>query len=251
MTATGEGVLLTGGSGLLGSRLRALLPGAVAPASSEFDITDFDGMNAFVRGMQADLRVVVHAAAYTKTHQADRDVSEVIEKNIVGTANIVRLCAARGWRLIYISTDYVFKGDRGNYAEDDEVLPAGAYAWSKLGGECAARVYPKSLIVRTSFGPEPFPYPKAFADQWTSKVGVGELAAKLAPVILADGFFGVIHIGSPRRTVLDYARSISGDADIEAASRLDSGLAFPQDTSLECGRYQELFGAKPSAGEEG
>ncbi len=237
----GGGVLLTGGSGLLGSRLRMLLPGMVAPTSSEFDITNFLGMKAFVRGMKETPRVVVHAAAYTKTHLAQRNVAEVVEKNIIGTCNVVRLCAACDVRMIYICTDYVFKGDRGNYTEEDEVLPDGAYAWSKLGGECAARVYSKSLIVRTSFGVEPFPYDKAFSDQWTSKLGASELAAKLIPVIMADDLFGVIHIGSQRRTVLDYARSISGGKAIEAASRLDFELAFPQDTSLDCGKYHRLF----------
>ncbi len=92
---------MTGGSGLLGSRLRNLLPDMAAPTSSEFDITDFDGMSAFIRGMKTEPHVVVHAAAYTKTHQAQRDAAEIIEKNIMGTCNVVRLCAENDWRLIY------------------------------------------------------------------------------------------------------------------------------------------------------
>lgn len=237
----GGGVLLTGGSGLLGSRLCELLQGVTAPTSTELDITKFETMRSYIGGLKRKPRVIVHAAAYTNTRQAQRDVADVIDKNIIGTSNVVRLCAEHNWRLVYISTDYVFKGDRGNYSEDSEVLPSGAYAWSKLGGECAARVYQKSLIVRTSFGPEPFPFDKAFVDQWTSKIGVTELAQKLIPVILDDNLFGVIHIGSPRRTVWDYALSISDKKKIEASSRSDSDVAFPKDTSLDCSKYHSLY----------
>ncbi len=237
----GDGILLTGGSGLLGSRLRELLEGVTAPTSTEFDITNFVAMRSYIDGLKQKPRVVVHAAAYTNTRQAQQDVADVIDKNIIGTSNVVRLCAEHAWRLVYISTDYVFKGDRGNYSEESEVLPSGAYAWSKLGGECAARVYQKSLIVRTSFGPEPFPFNKAFVDQWTSKVGVTELAQKLIPVILDDNLHGVIHIGSPRRTVLEYAFSISDGKKIEASSRSNSGGTFPQDTSMDCSKYHSLY----------
>ena len=116
--------------------------------------------------------MVVHAAAFTSPPKVDKDPARALDVNIIGTANLVRLCMARGLRLIYISTDYVFRGDRGNYREDDSLYPVNKYAWSKLGGECAVRMYDNSLIVRTSFGPNVFPYEKAFADQWTSRESV-------------------------------------------------------------------------------
>lgn len=234
-------MLLTGGSGLLGTQLRKLLPEMLAPGSDVFDITDYPGMVAYMEELKEKPAVLIHAAAFTKTHEAPEKPVETMEKNIVGTCNVVKLCQRYGCRLVYISTDYVFRGDRGTYSEEDELYPTNPYAWSKLGGECAVRLYPNAVIVRTSFGPEPFPFDKAFTDLWTSKLGVSELAKKLLPVINSS-LTGVIHIGNERRTIHAYALAISKGKDIGVMSAKDSKWTFPKDTSLNCDKYRSLFG---------
>ena len=139
-------------------------------------------------------------------------------------------------KLVYISTDYVFRGNRGNYSEDDAVHPVNRYAWSKLGGECAARLYDRALIVRTSFGPNVFPYEKAFADQWTSRESVAQFAQKLVRLLDRD-ITGVVHVGGPRRTVYEYARSLDPSKEIQELSVHDVNFSVPVDTSLNCQRY--------------
>jgi dTDP-4-dehydrorhamnose reductase len=182
------------------------------------------------------LRVLVHAAAFTSPPKIDQDPVRALEVNIVGTANVVRLCAALGIRLVYISTDYVFRGDRGRYAEGDEVHPVNKYAWSKLGGECAARLYDKALIIRTTFGPDVFPYEKAFDDQWTSRQPVSRAARDILLAVDSE-CLGVLHIGGPRRTVLDYARSLDPARTIQPLSVNDVPFAVPRDTSLDTARF--------------
>jgi dTDP-4-dehydrorhamnose reductase len=161
--------------------------------------------------------------------------------NIVGTSNVVKLCLEFGMRMIYISTDYVFKGDQGNYKETDSVYPVNKYAWSKLGGECAVRLYDKALIVRTTFGPNVFPYEKAFVDQWTSRESVTTIAQKISALIDKD-ITGVVHVGGPRRTVFEYAQSLNPGKEIGPLSIHDVGFAVPTDTSLNCEKYSELTG---------
>ena len=145
-------------------------------------------------------------------------------------------------RLIYISTDYVFKGDKGNYKETDPVYPVNKYAWSKLGGECAVRLYDNVLIVRTSFGPDIFPYEKAFTDQWTSREVVSVVAKKISSLIdsLAKG---TIHIGSKRRTVFEYAQSHNQNKKIDKLSIHDVSFRVPEDTSLDCEKFDSLLGS--------
>jgi dTDP-4-dehydrorhamnose reductase len=230
-------VLFTGGSGLLGGAMRKLLPDASFPSSAEFNVTDYEQMKAYLG--RGDYSVLVHAAAFTSPPKVDKDPGRAMEANIIGTAKVVRLCMAHAVRLIYISTDYVFRGDRGNYREDDPVHPVNKYAWSKLGGECAVRMYDNALIVRTSFGPNVFPYPKAFCDQWTSRLSVDQFAAKLVALIPGDAT-GVLHVGGPRRTVYDYARSLDETKEIQKLSIHDVGFSVPVDTSLDCRRYAEL-----------
>ena len=87
----------------------------------------------------------MHGAAFTSPPKINENPKLALDVNIVGTANLVRACMERNIKILYISTDYVFKGDRGMYKEDDPVFPANKYAWSKLGGECAVRLYDNSL----------------------------------------------------------------------------------------------------------
>jgi dTDP-4-dehydrorhamnose reductase len=231
-------VLVTGGTGLLGTQLRNLLPNAAFPSHHDFDVTDYRQMALYVRDRM--LRTVVHAAAFTSPPKIDENPERAVSANIVGTANVVKLCMERGYRLIYISTDYVFDGERGNYTESDAVLPVNKYAWSKLGGECAVRLLDGALIVRTSFGPNEFPYEKAFVDQWTSRIAVREFAERLVKLIDSD-VTGVIHVGAPRRTVVDYARATSPAKPIGELSSDEVSFVVPRDTSLDTTRFDRIF----------
>lgn len=230
--------LLTGGSGLLGGELRRLLPELIAPPEDLFDVRDPAGMEAHAAGL--DLDCVFHAAAFTSPPKIDENPLKAIETNIIGTANVVQFCARQGCKLVYVSTDYVFKGDRGLYTEEDPVLPVNKYAWSKLGGECAVRLYEPSLIIRTTFGPNEFPYPNAFVDQWTSRERVSVIAAMMVEALRAE-IVGVLHIGGPRKTVYEFAKSLHPEREIGAISRSSAGFAVPEDTSLDTGRYRKLI----------
>jgi dTDP-4-dehydrorhamnose reductase len=228
-------IIFTGGSGLLGAEFRQRHPDILYPSSSEFDVRQYEQMNRFVRQHACD--VFVHAAAFTSPPLIDQDPLRALESNIVGTANVVKLCLEHNLRLVYISTDYVFPGDQGLYREEDPVQPVNKYAWSKLGGECAVRLYDNSLIIRTSFGPNIFPYDKAFTDQWTSRESVAEIAGKISPLIRSD-VTGVIHVGGPRRTVFDYAAGLQGSKPVGKLSIKDVSFKVPVDTSLDCGKYR-------------
>jgi dTDP-4-dehydrorhamnose reductase len=229
--------LFTGGSGLLGTAFQRLLPTALYPTSAEFDVRDYDAMERWAEGRA--IATVIHAAAFTSPPKIDQDPLRALESNIIGTANVARLAVGRGWRMVYISTDYVFRGDAGSYREDDPVHPVNRYAWSKLGGECAVQMLTNSLIVRTSFGPDVFPYPKAFVDQWTSRQSVSDTAKQMIALI-QTGATGVVHLGGPRRTVMEYARSLDPSKHIEPLSVKDVPFTVPVDTSLDTTRFRAL-----------
>lgn len=230
-------IIFTGGSGLLGSEFRKLMPNIRYPSSKEFDITDYEQMRRYATSNGCEL--IIHAAAFTSPPLVDKDPRRAVEVNIVGTSNIVKLCIEFDARLLYICTDYVFKGDKGNYKEDDPVYAVNKYAWSKLGGECATRMYDKSLIVRTSFGPNVFPYEKAFVDQWISREKVSVIAEKISRLV-GKNITGVIHIGGKRKTVYEYAKSLDPARDIGELSIKDVPFEVPVDTSLCCDRYNQL-----------
>jgi len=232
-------IIFTGGSGLLGSEFRKILPDMNYPSSKEFNITDYEQMRRYAKSSGCQL--IIHAAAFTSPPLTDKNPLRAIEVNIIGTSNVVKLCMEFDAKLIYISTDYVFKGDKGNYKENCSVCPVNKYAWSKLGGECAVRMYKKSLIVRTTFGPNVFPYEKAFVDQWTSRESVSVIAEKISKLFNED-ITGVIHVGGKRKTVFEYAKSLDPAKDIGELSIEDVPFNAPVDTSLNCDKYKKLIG---------
>ena len=231
-------IVFTGGSGLLGSEFKKILPNIKYPSSEDFNVTNHKQMEEYVESNGCEL--IIHAAAFTSPPLIDKNPLKAIEVNIVGTSNVVKLCMEFGIRMIYICTDYVFKGDNGNYREDDPVYPANKYAWSKLGGECAARMYNKSLIIRTSFGPNIFPYEKAFTDQWTSRESVSVIVGKINKLINKN-ITGIIHVGGKRKTVFQYAKSLDRSRNIGKISINDANFDVPVDTSINCEKYDELI----------
>ena len=232
-------ILVTGANGLLGKTMRRLMPGCVYTDSDTLDILDYQAMEKFVANTK--IRAVFHMAAFTSPPLIDKDPIKAMDVNIVGTANIVKLCSKYGLRVIYVCTDYVFKGDKGNYTEDDPMFPVNKYAWSKLGGECAVRMYDDSLIIRTTFGPDVFPYEKAFVDQWTSRDSVSVTAKKMAKLI-KSGATGVVHVGGKRKTVFQYAKGLDEKKDIKELSIKEVNFKVPVDTSLNCDKFNKLLG---------
>jgi dTDP-4-dehydrorhamnose reductase len=225
--------LLTGGTGLLGTELRKLDADIVAPTRDQFNICDAAHVRACIDADRPN--IIIHAAAATNNRAIEASPRDALETNIKGTANLALACLETRVRLVFISTDYVYKGDRGQYSEADELLPANLYAWTKLAGETAVRTVPNHLIIRTSFGNSRFDYPAAFTDKWSSKEYVDVIAAEILQAARSP-LTGVVNIGGPRRTMFDYA--ISRNPDVGRISLSNDTHDSPADTSMNLGRWQ-------------
>ncbi len=231
-------VLLTGGKGLLGFELRKLEPGLLSTDLEDFDVTNPDQMSDYLAGY--NVTTILHAAAFTSPPKIDADPVKALQANIIGTANVATLCIEHQLRMVYISTDYVFQGDRGNYREHDELLPQNRYAWSKLGGECAVRMHPDSLIIRTSFCEPVFPYPKAFIDQYTSRDSVTVIAPLILKLALFPELTGTIHVGTKRKSVIELAWKL-GRTDVGELRRDEMSFEVPFDTSFDLSKLEEIL----------
>jgi dTDP-4-dehydrorhamnose reductase len=231
-------ILITGGTGRLGEELKKIMPNALFPLRKEFDVTSYETMVDYLKDKRMDL--IIHAAAETNLEKIKKDSLNALNTNILGTANLVKLCLNLGLKLVYISTDYVFKGDKGDYSEEDPVFPVNKYGWSKLGGECAVQMMDNFLIIRTSFGKAPFPYEGAFIDQYTIRENVKYTAEKIKKIVEKD-ISGIIHIGGNKKTVYEYAKEISPEKEIKKISIKNLSLKLPKDTSLNLSRYNQLF----------
>jgi len=222
-------ILISGGGGLLGTVLQAIDPAIIAPLREEMDVCDKASIDAALAKYKPD--VFIHAAAFTSPPRCDEHPMLALETNIIGTGNAVLSAEEHGVRLVYISTDYVFKGDSGMYLEDDELLPQNLYAWSKLGGECAVRASANALIIRTSFSPDEFPYDAAFVDQYTSRDSVSVIAGLILQVVSADVKEQIIHVGTDRKSVKELALKL-GKEDVKDLRRDEVSFSAPRDTSF-------------------
>ena len=124
-----------------------MLPDARFATRSELDVTDESAVAAAVAGCS----VIVHLAANTRVDRCELQPADAERVNEGGTGNIAAAARAHGAKVIYVSTDYVFAGDRvGEYSEDDPVDPINVYGRTKLAGE--HQLDPAvDLIVRSSW----------------------------------------------------------------------------------------------------
>lgn len=144
--------LIAGGSGMLGSDLRAALEGrdVTSLGRAELDVTDLDAVRAAVAGHD----VVINASAYTKVDDAESNEVAAFAVNALGAANLATAAAEVGAKLVQVSTDYVFDGSATTpYAENTAVNPVSAYGRTKAEGErLAVEKNPGgTYIVRTAW----------------------------------------------------------------------------------------------------
>lgn len=148
-------VLVTGGHGQLGTELTQMLQMAgyetFGFGHQELDITNPDQTREVFQHIRPD--VVCHTAAYTAVDQAETDRDGAFLVNAYGTRNIAIATEQIGAKLVYVSTDYVFNGDKeGTYSEFDTPSPLGVYGQSKYAGEQFVHDFSsKYFIARTSW----------------------------------------------------------------------------------------------------
>ena len=146
--------LIAGSGGQLGRALQATAPAGVtviAPAETEFDITDPEAVASVVRDAAPD--VVINAAAYTAVDRAESELAAAQRVNVNAVGLLAAAARNAGAAFAHVSTDFVFDGTAHvPYAPDAAANPLGAYGRTKLEGEQAAQeLHGKPLIVRTAW----------------------------------------------------------------------------------------------------
>jgi dTDP-4-dehydrorhamnose reductase len=216
---------ITGANGLVGGAAVALAaerhdvlaigrgPSRLPPGRyrwADADLGDGRSVEAALLDFRPD--AVLHPGAMTDVDGCERDPVGAWRVNVGGSEQVARACRAVGARLVAISTDYVFDGEAGPYAEDALPNPRGAYARSKRCGEEAALVlapdaavarvavvysgragakstFATQVVEKLSRG-EPV---KAFHDQVVSPTLAESAAAMTLELLLETDYRGVLH----------------------------------------------------------
>lgn len=148
-------ILIIGKSGQLAWELNRAIPDTVECKSvgqAELDITHHEAVADLIAQYKPDC--VINAAAYTAVDKAETDQQTAFSVNDSAVANLAQVCASNNARLLHVSTDFVFNGQKNTpYQAGDVCAPMGVYGASKLAGELAVlKALPAdSVIVRTAW----------------------------------------------------------------------------------------------------
>lgn len=146
-------VLIVGAGGQLGQALAETRPDGVTLAAlsrTDLDIADGDAVRQAI--MRLKPAWVINCAAYTAVDRAETELEAARRINGDAVGILAEACSAAGARLVQVSTDFVFNGDRSTpYRPDDLPDPVNAYGRTKLAGENAALAVSGNLLVRTAW----------------------------------------------------------------------------------------------------
>ncbi|MFQ6011621.1 MAG: dTDP-4-dehydrorhamnose reductase [Nitrososphaerales archaeon] len=148
-------VAVIGSTGQLGSDLVELLGKTgdyqVFPLSHQkIECTDSDSVRRALNEVSPG--IVINCAAFVRVDESEDRPEEAFRVNTLGALCVARACAEIGAVCAYISTDYVFAGEkREPYTEEDMPCPRNIYGASKLAGEyLVQQACPRWLIVRVA-----------------------------------------------------------------------------------------------------
>ena len=274
-------ILVTGCSGLLGSKLVPLLAyrgysiigiyNIHKPSYSvnnvklvKLDITNTVALEDLALKEKPD--VIIHAAAYTDVDGCERDKDGAWRINVEATKSLVRVARVVKSYMIYISTDYVFDGSKGGYVEEDTPCPINYYGLTKLIGE--ELVHGSDLlytIVRPSAIYGLGGSKKSFAEYVAEKLARNEKVKALtdqyvSPTynrLLAEAIteivelrpMGILHVAGPRMNRYEFALKIAKALDlpvelVEKASMKEMThwiARRPRDSSLGTDKAKKLL----------
>lgn len=231
-------ILLTGGTGRLGTFIKSNIDSkyeTFAPTSKEMSLLEPEKINYFINSIKP--HIVLHCAAFTDVKGAETNYFDAININVVGTANILMPSIKNKIDFIHISTDAVFEGSSGNYKPSACLNPQSKYGKTKSAAELMVRTYERSVVIRTAFFENYFPYDIAFYDQYTSKDYLDIIGPKILNIVY-NYKYGIYHAGSKRRSVLEIAKERK--KDVIAESKNNFSFKVTADSSFD---QNEVYGS--------
>ena len=260
-------ILVTGAAGQLGQCLQVA---AKKYTTLNFCFTDSNELNiASAEAIQSyfekhNFDYCINAAAYTNVEQAETDQNKAFLINAEGVKHLAEACQKHQTKLIHISTDYVFDGEKKSaYTEEDQVNPINVYGASKLKGEqYIQEILKEYYIVRTSWLYSQFGHNffktisqkaasgeslKITTQQKGNPTNANDLAAAVLQIILSQKKnYGIYHYSNlGEATWYDFAKAIVDRQDkktmVQASNAYKTKAKRPVNSCLDKGKIIKTF----------
>src|SRR3989338_4484066 len=150
-------ILITGSAGFVGKFIFNYLKSenqvyGISRRSSETTTHSFDISNIDISSILNEIApdVIIHSAALTNVDYSEEHQDEAWKNNVFGTENLVKWCKENDKKMIYISTDYVYSGEKNNYDEYSETNQVNYYGKTKLEAENLVKKLNNWVILRST-----------------------------------------------------------------------------------------------------
>jgi dTDP-4-dehydrorhamnose reductase len=259
--------LVTGSSGQVGSSVMQKVDGVgldLHNADINQDISEDEVVDKIVA---EDPDIIVHAAAFHDLDKAETAEEKAGAVNVEGTSNIAEAAEKTDSHLIFISTDYVFDGERGEYSEGEQRNPVNVYAKNKveaedivLNADTQATVLRPSVIFHENFD-NFFTWAKNELEEngeigaVTDQICRPTYAPNLADIIIEaaeKGREGVYHATGDTKIsryesvqILKDEFSLDGEINRMKMKDLPWDAERPEDSSLNISKFKKEFDTKP------
>ena len=234
-------IIITGGSGRFGKILKRYKTKhkLFFPTKNQLNILNLEKSKKYIKRIKPNY--LIHLAGLSRPMNIhEKKIEKSIDLNIIGTSNITKICSQLNIKLIYFSTNYVYPGTRGNYTEQDPLLPVNSYAWSKLGGESAVHLYKNSLVLRVCMTEKPFIHKKAFANVKTNFIFHQDVIPMLFKLLNQRG---IVNLGGKRQSVFNFA--IKDKKDIKKIYlKKKQNIGMPFDSSMNLKKLKSIIKKK-------
>ena len=197
-------IIVTGGDGRFAQELKKINSryNFIFTNKRKLNILSLKSINQNLKSLKPD--AIIHLAGLSRPMSIHEEkINKSIDANIIGTANLVKACNDNNVKLIFLSTSYVYPGKKGNYKENDSLLPWNNYGWSKLGAEAAVQMYKNSLIIRACMTQKPFTHESAFSNVKSNFIFHDEFAKILIKIIHHKG---ILNLGGKSQSIYQFAK---------------------------------------------
>ena len=226
-------IIVTGGDGRFARELKKMKTKYkfIFRNKKELNILSIRSINSNIKKFKPN--IVLHLASLSRPMSIhEKMINKSIDLNIIGTANLVKICNNKNIKLIFFSTSYVYPGKKGNYRENDPLLPWNNYGWSKLGAESAVQMYKNSLIIRACMTEKPFVHKYAYSNVKSNFIFHDEFAKKFIKVLSKKG---IVNIGGETNTIFKFAKKNN-----KYVKKIKSKGEFPLKMDMSLSRFKSL-----------
>ncbi len=227
-------ILVTGSNGRFGKILKSLKDNKkfIFRDRKQLNILSLSSIKKNIKQFKPSS--ILHLAGLSRPMSMHEvEISKSIDLNIIGTSNLVKECAERNVKIIYLSTNYIYQGTKGNYKETDPLKPWNNYGWSKLGGEAAVHMYKNSLILRISMTEKPFVHSHAYANVKSNFIFQEDVAKMIIKLM---GKKGIINVGGKSQTIYNFVKKNKKDI-----KKLYSRGEFPKRIDMNLGKLKKII----------